>query len=263
MATYPLNFGQFSSKRFLRPTNYVFAAKDAMAALVAQEFPKAALSLPIGFVAVGAGFAPVAVLGLQPGKNLFVNHEGRWLGGYIPAVYRGYPFLLADIEDGRQVLCINDTHGAVSETEGEYFFGLDEQPTEAIKEVLNFLNQLAANRVGTLNVMAVLQKHQLISPWPIKLQSADLHEQAVEGLYRVDEVALNNLPAEAFEEVRQSGALPLIYCQLLSMQHLQTLGKLAQAQHEAARLAAQPQPEAHVLDMTFLADDTTISFNNL
>lgn len=263
MAIHPLNFGQFASKRFLRPTNHVFAAKDAMVPLVAQEFPKAALSLPIGFVAVGAGFAPVAVLGLQPGKNLLVNHEGRWLGEYIPAVYRGYPFLLADAEDGRQVLCVNDTDGVVSETEGEYFFGLDEQPTEAIKEVLNFLTQLASNRAGTLKVIAVLQKHQLISPWPIKLQSADQQEQNVEGLYRIDEVALNSLPAEVFEQIRQTGALPLIYCQLLSMQHLPTLGKLAQAQHEVMRLAALSEAEAAEFDMTFLADDTTISFNNL
>lgn len=263
MTIHPLNLGQFASKRFVRPTHYAFASKDAMAALVAQEFPKAALSLPIGFVAAGESFAPVAVLGLQPGQNLFVSPEGRWLGGYIPAVYRGFPFLLADTEDGRQLLCINDAQGSISDTEGEAFFGADEQPTEAVKEVLNFLNQLASNRPGTLKVMSVLQKFALISPWPIKLQSADQQEKSVEGLYRIDEVALNKLPAEALEEVRQTGALPLIYCQLLSMQHLPTLGKLAQARHEAERLAALPQKEPVELDMTFLADDTTISFSNL
>lgn len=263
MTVLPLTLSQFTGKRFLRPSNYRFAAKDTIAALVAQEFPKAALSLPIGFVAIGDGFAPVAVLGLQSGQNLFVSLEGRWLGGYIPAIYRGYPFLLADVEQGRQVLCINDAHGAVSETEGEVFFGVDEQPTEAIKDILNFLNQVASNRLGTMKVMAVMQKHQLIAPWPIKLQSGAQREQIVEGFYRIDEVALNNLPAAAFEEVRQAGALSLIYCQLLSMQHLPTLGKLAQALHEAERAASLSKSEGADLDMSFLADDTTISFNNL
>lgn len=263
MTILPLTLSQFSGKRFLRPSSYTFAAKDTIASLVAQEFPKAALSLPIGFVAAGEGFAPVAVLGLQPGQNLFVSLEGRWLGGYIPATYRGYPFLLADAEEGRQVLCINDAHGAISETEGEAFFGVDEQPTEAVKDILNFLNQVATNRLGTSKVMAVIQKHQLISPWPIKLQSATQQEQIVEGLYRIDEVALNSLPATALEEVRQSGGLPLIYCQLLSMQHLPMLGKLAQALHEAERVASMPKSNESDLDMSFLADDMTISFNNL
>lgn len=263
MTILPLTLSQFSGKRFLRPSSYTFAAKDTIAALVAQELPKAAISLPIGFVAAGEGFAPVAVLGLQPRQNLFVSFDGRWLGGYIPAIYRGYPFLLAEVEEGHQVLCINDAHGIVSETEGEVFFGADEQPTKAVKDILNFLNQVASNRVGTIKVMAVMQKHQLIAPWPIKLQSATQQEQIVEGLYRIDEVALNSLPAAAFEEVRQTGALPLIYCQLLSMQHLPKLGKLAQALHEAERAASLSKSQDADLDMSFLADDTTISFNNL
>lgn len=263
MKIHPINLSQFASKRFLRPKTFEFASKEAMVPLVAQEFPKAALYLPIGFVAAGEYFAPVAVLGLQQGKNLFVSHDGRWLGGYVPAVYRGYPFLLADIEDGRQVLCVNDTNGVVSDTEGEYFFGVDEQPTQVLKEVLGFLNQIATNRVGTIKVLAMLQKHQLITPWSIKLQGPGQQEQSIEGLYRVDEVALNKMSSEALEEVRQAGALPLIYCQLLSMQHLPTLGKMAQAMHEVERLAMLPNHEAGEQAMTFLADDTTISFNNL
>ena len=263
MAIHPINLSQFADKNFLRTKNYAFAEKDAIVGLVAKEFPKAALSLPIGFVATGDTFAPVAVLGLQPGKNLFVSLDGRWLAGYIPAAFRGFPFLLADADDGRQVLCINDAHGSISESEGEPFFGEDGQPTQGVKDILDFLNQVGSNRQGTLRVTAMLQKHQLIAPWLIKLQGADQQEQVVEGLYRVDEAVLNQLSAEAFEEVRQAGALPLIYCQLLSMQHLPMLGKLAQAHHEAAQMAALPKTEAGELDLSFLADDTTISFENM
>ena len=263
MPIHPISATQFANKKFLRTKNYVFAATDALAGLVSKEFPKAALSLPIAFVPAGEDFAPVAVLGLQPGKNLFVSLYGRWIGGYIPAVFRGFPFLLANAEDDRQVLCINDAHGSISETEGEDFFDQESQPTQAVKDILDFLNQVASNRLATLKVVKVMQKHQLIAPWPIKLKGADQQEQTLEGLFRVDESALNLLSADALDEVRRAGALPLIYCQLLSMQHLPILGKLAQAHQEAEQMAALPKTEAGEIDLSFLADDTTISFENL
>lgn len=263
MSVQPITSTQFADKKFLRTQNYAFASTDALAALVAKEFPKAALTLPIGFVVSGEDFAPVAVLGLQPGKNLFVSLDGRWIGGYIPAVFRGYPFLLANAEDGRQILCINDAHGAVSDIEGEPFFDHESQPTQAVKDILNFLNQVSSNRLSTLKIIKVMQKHHLIVTWPIKLKGADQREQILDGLYRVDESALNLLSVEALDELRQVGALPLIYCQLLSMQHLPMLGKLAQAHQEAEQMASLPKTESGEIDLSFLADDTTISFENL
>jgi len=263
MSIHPITVSQFGNKKFLRTKSYAFAATDALAPLVAKELPKAALSLPIGFFAEGNEFALVAVLGLQTGKNLFVSLDGRWIGGYIPALFRGYPFLLANAEDGRQVLCINDAHGSISEVEGEPFFDEASQPSQAVKDFLDFLNQVTSNRLGTMQIIKVMQQHQLIVPWPIKLKGADQTEQTLKGLYRVDESALNLLSMEAFDEVRRSGALPLIYCQLLSMQNLPMLGKLALAHQEAEQMAALPKTEAGEIDMSFLADDMTISFENL
>jgi len=80
---------QHADKRWKRYTSYSFAAGDAVVALVAQELPRACLSLPLGFVKTEAGFQVVAVQGLQPGRNLWVAPDGRWLGCYVPADYRG------------------------------------------------------------------------------------------------------------------------------------------------------------------------------
>lgn len=263
MPIHPISATQFANKKFLRTKNYAFAANEALAPLVSKEFPKAALSFPIAFVATGDDFAPVAVLGLQSGRNLFVSLDGRWIGGYIPAMFRGYPFLLVNTDEDRQVLCINDAHGSISDVDGEAFFDQESQPTQAVKDILDFLNQVASNRLATLKVVKVMQKHQLIAPWQIKLKGADQQEQTVQGLFRVDESVLNLLSAEALDEIRQAGALPLIYCQLLSMQHLPMLGKLAQAHHEAQQMAALPKTDTGEIDLSFLADDTTISFENI
>lgn len=249
-----------AAKRWQRYTSYAFAAADAVVPLVAHELPPAVLSLPIGFIQAGDQFIPVAVFGLKSGQNLFVTPDGRWLGGYIPAAYRGYPFALASTEEGQQVLCIDEDSGLLSETEGEAFFGEDGQPAQGVKDVLDFLTQVAQNRQATQRICAVLQQHNLVQPWLIKMQSEE-GEKSIEGLFRIDEAALNQLPAEAFEDLRQGGGLPIAYCQLLSMRHLPRLGALAQA--HAQTTAPLPQTPSGELSLEFLNDNGTIHFGNL
>ena len=267
------------SKRWLRASSYAFAAKDAVAAIDAHELPKAVLSMPVAFLAAGAGYSLVAVQSLSPGQNYFIALDGRWLGGYVPAVYRGYPFVLGTDTEGKQLLCIDEDSGLLTDgaapdaapagiPSGEAFFTDDHQPTPAISEVFGFLTQAATQRQGTQLVCAVLQKHALIKPWPITVQ-AEKGEQNVEGLFCIDENALNQLPTEAFLELHAAGALPVAYCQLLSMQHLPSLAQLAKAHATAqAAAAAKAAPKPLVtpkgdLDLEFFHNSGTISFGKL
>lgn len=246
-----------ADKRWKRYTNYAFASKEALAPLVAQELPRAVLHLPIAFVRQNDQFAPVAVLGIQPGQNLFVAPDGRWLGGYTPAAYRAHPFALANLADGQQVLAFDADSGLLTEADGEAFYDNDGRPAQAVQDILTFLTQVQADRVQTLRVCQMLAEHQLIQPWPITVQT-EAGERQVDGLYRIDEAALNALPAESLKALQQAGALPMVYCQLLSMQHLPLLGQLAQAHRKAAQpLSAAPDGE---LDLSFLSNNGTLSF---
>lgn len=264
MASYiPLSKTAHAGQRWQRHIDYGFAAQDAVAALVAHELPKAMLALPIGFVATGTAFAPVAVQGLAPGQNLWVAPDGRWLGGYTPAAYRGHPFALVPAEDGQQVLCIDPASLQDGGAQGEPLFGSDGALAPTVQQVLDFFTQVRANAEATARICAVLQQHRLIAPWEITVQDGQ-GERSVRGLHRIDEAALNALPAEAFEAVRQAGALPVVYCQLLSMQHLPWLGQMA---HERSQAAAQPRPLPQKsngeLDLEFLSQSGTFSFGNL
>lgn len=233
----PITLARHRDWRWRRYADYRFAEADALAPLVAQELPKAVMALPIAFVAQDGQYAPVAVQALQPGRNLFVGLDGRWLGGYVPAAYRGYPFALANTQDNQQVLCVDEDSGLILESpepgEGEPFFDAYEQPAEPLRKVLEFLQQVAVNRAHTITICQRLAELELIQPWPLKVQTPD-GERPVEGLFRVDEAALNALSAEDFDSVRKAGALPLVYCQLLSMQHIALLGRLAEA-HEKSQ----------------------------
>lgn len=259
----PVDRRHHADKRWRRHNTYQFSAQDAVAALIAQELPKAHISMPIAFFKVDNTFTPVAVQGLKAGQNLLVAPDGRWLAGYTPAAYRGYPFRLANTEDGQQVLCVDEDSGLVTDgPEGEPFLSDDGTPSPPLGDVLNFLTQVEANRKVTIRICAALQQHDLIQPWPIKIQT-DEGEQTIDGLFRIDEAALNVLPAEDFIKLRDTGALLVAYCQLLSMQHLPILGQLAQAHAQAkARQELKTTPSGE-LDLEFLNEGGSINFGNL
>lgn len=252
-----------ANQRWQRHAGYAHAAQEAVAPLVMAEMPKAMLTLPLAFTEASGTYSLVAVLSLLPGKDLFVAESGSWAGDYIPATFRSYPFRLANTEDGQQVLCIDEDSGLITDgPHGEAFFNQDGTPAQAILDILNFLNQVEQSRKRTAAACAVLQKHHLIRPWLINLKT-DSGEQAINGLFQIDEAALNQLSAEALLEVRNAGALPIAYCQMLSMQHLPLLGQMIEAHSKAAtqaQTALQQLAPNGELDIEFLNKGGTFNF---
>ena len=245
---------QHQGLRWKRFESYHFAGTDALAPLVVQELPRACMHLPIGFTVQGQAYMPVGLLGLATGHNLLVGADGRWVGGYVPACYRSYPFALGTNADtGEQVLCVDTDSGLVNEFSGEAFFQEDGTPAPAVQEVLGFLTQVQQNRQATARVCQALQAANVIQPWPLSVPGPEGEARVVNGLFRIDEAALNALPAADFEALRRAGALPVAYCQLLSMQHLAHLQALHRQHQQSDDWLSVPAGE---LDLEFLNDDT-------
>lgn len=261
-----INRTAHATRRWVRNANYGFAANERMAALVAAELPKAMMGMPIGFVAQGEGYVPVALLSLVEERNLFVAQDGRWLGAYVPAAYRAHPFRLARTPEGKDVLCVDEGSLAPADSaDGEPFFNEDGEPAKTVLEVLDLLTKTEQNRVATEAACAALQRHGLLQPWPVTVQTESGPRQ-IGGLFQVDEEALNAVPADALAELRSAGALMIAYSQMLSMQHLQKLGALAEGHAKAAvqaRAAKERLAPARELDLEFLNNGGTISFGNL
>jgi hypothetical protein len=107
----------------------------------------------------------------------------------------------------------------------------------------------------------VLVAANLVQPWPLSIKQGE-QNVPVTGLYRIDEAALNTLENEAFLTLRRSGALPVAYAQLLSMNQLVVLQQLSQIQ---AKLKA-PAPSvvqnfAGLRGIGLSQDDGTLKFH--
>jgi hypothetical protein len=239
----PVTREAHSHKRWRRNESYAFAASESVVPLVATEFSRAAVAMPIAFIERSARFVPVAVLSLSPGRNLFVGPAGQWLGRYIPASLRGYPFRFARIEgENDPVLCIDEDAGLIvdADDQAEQFFAPDNGPSAALQLVWKFLTELEASRNQTELAVSALASANVIQPWRLSVNIAG-QDKAVMGLYRIDEATLNALDDESFLKLRKSSALPLAYLQLLSMGQLAAFEVLERLQQQ---LASPPRPEA-------------------
>jgi len=257
------------ARTWRRYQNYRFAAGDVLAPLVGPEVPKAVAAFPVGFAQAGETMALVALLGLKAGQNLFVAPDGRWVGGYVPAVFRTYPFRLADGGDKGMVLCVVEDESLLSDgTDGERFFEGEEgnTPSRAVQEVLDVLQQVAGAATTTAAAAALLHKHGLLVPWQMR-RPGDETVYTIGGLFKVDEAAINALPPGALVELRDGGALGLAYAQLLSQHHIATLLTLETAHATAhAQIAAAARekvtPNAD-LNLEFLNDGPSLDFSRL
>ncbi len=222
---------KFSGKAWRRNAGYTLAAGENLIPLVAAELAQATSALLLGFVQNDAVFQLVAITSLQTGVNLFVAPDGRWLGGYVPAALRGYPFRLVKLPDrADSVLCIDEASGLVVEAgQGEPFYGEGGQPAKAVKEMFDLLVQVERSRTVTQTAVGALAAAGLIQPWPLSIQQGG-QNAPVKGLYRLDEAALNALGNDAFLALRQAGALPVAYAQLFSQNQLGLLQQLVQVQ---------------------------------
>jgi hypothetical protein len=229
----------YANKYWQPVTQYQFAKDTLIAPLVLAELVKAQQTLPIAFTKTDDNYTTVAVLGLTDG-NALVNQHGQWFpNAYIPAVFRSYPFRLAKNEDNQLLLCIDEDSGLVNEMAGEAFFDNEGKPTERVQAILNMLVSIDNNQTATQTAIAALAQHNLITPWQFTLKT-DEGNKTIEGLYRIDEAALNSLTGEALAEVIKAGGLVVAYTQLFSMHNLSTIIDLMKA-HQKVKA---PQPDS-------------------
>lgn len=202
-----------------RSADYGFAAGAHAIPLAAAEMPAAMRSYPIVFV--GADHAPVAIVGLQQSENLFVDTSGAWAGShYVPAYVRRYPFILAgDAGAERLTLCIDRGSDRILSEAGEASDPLfdGETPSEATRRALAFCEEYNTLHNATRAVVEQIAGHGLFVDRRSRVSLPDGSVFNLTDFQVIDEAAFNALPDAAFLELRASGALPLIYCHLASM----------------------------------------------
>jgi hypothetical protein len=230
------------AKTRLKPQSPRFDRTAGMNAMfvAAVEFIDAAREYPIVFVEAGKGpdgkrdVAPMVVLGLEQGENLFIEPGGGWGARYVPALLRGYPFGMAQTPEGNFVVVIDGKADALSETEGERIFDDLGQPTPMIEQRREFLERFEQEAQRTRLVGRALIDNDLLTTMRFDATLPDGKALTADGFLAVDENKFNELADDKLIALHKSGVLGLIHAHLFSMGLMRALAEKRWQQQRAA-----------------------------
>ena len=228
--------GQRHSDLRLHDAGFGFAAGISVIPLAVEEFSVASRHYPIVFTS-HAPHMPMVIMSLVADTNPQVEADGTWQSGkYIPAYLRRFPFFLVRVAEGSDdlALCMDTSAPQVSTTEGEMLFGADGKPTPILDQAFAFSRSLEAAMQKTRMMADILTGLNLLQPTAVQFEQNGKPTK-IDGFHAVQRDAFAALSGEKLAELRDNGALDLIYAHLASMAALPEL---------AARIAAAPPEPA-------------------
>lgn len=198
--------------------------------LNAVEFADACREFPIVFVRAGQGqdgksapLMPLAVMGLSPGENLFLD-GGRWTADYAPAYLRRYPFAMARMDDGDQLaVCMDEQWEGFGD--GEPLFTEAGEPSEMLQNIVRFLESYEAEVERTRQACDQLDAAGVFEPMRFEAQIGDGPKLEVDGFLAVNQEKLNQLPDAKVVEMHRSGLLQLLEMHRLSLANMPRLAQ--------------------------------------
>ena len=221
----PLNRDLHKSLRLTKPEgDCSFAAHTSFVPLAGVEFVQCALHYPILFTGADKELAPVALLGLAPGSNVFVNENGRWAAGcYVPAFIRRYPFVLARSEESQQTLtvCVDDQYKGFGE--GEALFNDDGTDAPALREAIGFMQGFLTEMERTRAFMQRLEALNLLVGRDMQLTDAAGKSVLLRGFKVVDDSRLASLDEETVLAFQRAGFDAWIHAHLISLGNIPLL----------------------------------------
>jgi hypothetical protein len=197
-------------------------------ALSFSEFGVAARDYPIVFSSQdkGKSFAPVAVLGLAQGANLFVNAAGDWdPATYLPAFVRRYPFCISKLyldgkPSGERVVCIAK---AYIDSGGVMLFDVRGEGTPRWKNVERLLAEYEADLDRTAQMCAALARLKILEPFSMDVVENSRRATRLAGMFRVDEKKLAALRPASHKVLVSKGFMSRIYAHLQSLDNFARL----------------------------------------
>ncbi|MDQ1121101.1 MULTISPECIES: SapC family protein [Pseudoxanthomonas] len=192
------------------------------------EFRALQAYYPIVFQKDAQGvFHPLALLGLQPGQNLFLRGD-RWDAHYVPMAVERQPFAIGHDAQGEPMLHVDLEHPRI-DPQGEPLFLEHGGHAPLLQHMVALLRTLHDGLAGNGAFIQALLSHELLESFVLDVKLTGGQEIHLRGCYTIHEERLRALDGEALQALSRAGHLEPIYMALASMTHLRDLiGRLEQ-----------------------------------
>ncbi len=214
----PLNAQRHALSRLDANMGVAFARHAQAVMITGSEFTLASRDYPIVFIADDDSVIPVALFGLRPDQNLFVNDAGEWRDGYVPAYVRRYPFILSgDPANGQLTVCIDEACAGFGQEKGRRLFLDDGTQSPYLQDNLRFLQQYQIDYEQTRHIMRQIRDAGLLEPMTANIETADGKKLQIQGFLTVNRERLKAVKGDALAAMNTSDALYLIHLHLASL----------------------------------------------
>ena len=191
------------------------------------EFSVACRDYPLVFTSGDEGktYAPVAVLGLTTGENLFLAN-GTWdKNVYVPAYVRRHPFCMTrvnvdKVEQADRLICAEKDF---LDDQGELMFDAEGKPLPKWLPIEKLLQEYEADLDRSREMSGILSDYGLLEPFSMQAQPTAGAAMNLSGMYRVDEKKLEVLNASQHKNLIKKGVMGRIYAHLISLDNFARL----------------------------------------
>ena len=246
----PLRKDKHAKLKVVESGDYRRYKGNHLVPIVIQDFFTLAAEFPLVFVKIGKTdeFIPVAMMGLREGQNLYCQTE-QWQAGVIPVSFGNAPFTIARVDEKTEqlIVLLDEESPLLSETTGESLFDEKGERSAYLEARIESLIKVAEQTRNTQELCKRLTEKNLLSTQQVQLQHRpDAPRYNIDGIYVVNEIALNELSDEDYLHLRKMGLLPVIYAHLTSLQQLRRVSELQYVADKAAEAekAAQAKKPA-------------------
>ena len=173
-------------------------------------------------------FHPVALFGLEPNQNLFLEND-YWDASYIPLMVRRHPFLIGmkstngNTKDPKPVISIDIGNPRVNKSEGERLFTEDGNPSEFTHQIMKILEAIHVGYEDNSKFINKLIQLDLLESFTLEVTLTDGSKHELSGFYTIKETSLSALSSDQLSSLHSEGYLLPIYMAVASHSRMRVL----------------------------------------
>ena len=200
-----------------RLDNFVYTKDINTIYVFCMEFMRVAKEYPIVFNMKTDDVHPVALLGLQNGKNEFLDDDASWLAEYIPCYIRRYPFTLIKDDKTREAIVGIDGsyNGLNTRGRGLPLFGqVEDGPL--LTEVKDFCHKFETHIDRTILFCKKMQELDLLVP--LRVDDSEIAGKVdFDGYAVVERQRIWDLDDDVLLDLLKSDTMELLFMHLFSI----------------------------------------------
>ncbi|WP_282057824.1 SapC family protein [Lentibacter algarum] len=217
----PINAGSHGDVAIKPATNLEFSRGINSIPVVAAEFPSAAQDMAIVFTGDDDAMVPVALTGVKPNENAYLDGDGKWTGRYVPAFLRRYPFIFARSEPDTMTMCLDEAYSGINrDGRGERLFDADGNRTQYLENMLGFVTQYQRQHIVTQAFCKRLATLDLLEAATLNATDADGETRRLVGFQVIKRQKFKEIPDADLLTMFRSDELELCYLHMHSLQNL-------------------------------------------